>query len=133
VVIASSQVTMNPFLGMKVPFKIESDFEPVGLMWCPYPGRSTSSPSRPGVHPVQQGQSGQAELQQPTTARRSTWRAGCTRLSKTGCCVYRGTGPSIGDLIGGQVQISFATYASASSTCSQTSCAHWASPGERTR
>ncbi len=32
VVIASSQVTMNPFLGMKVPFKIESDFEPVGLI-----------------------------------------------------------------------------------------------------
>src|SRR5688572_25745763 len=32
VVIASSQVTMNPFLGMKVPFRIESDFEPVGLI-----------------------------------------------------------------------------------------------------
>ncbi len=31
-VIASSQVTMNPFLGMKVPFRIDRDFEPVGLI-----------------------------------------------------------------------------------------------------
>src|SRR5262249_16186709 len=31
-VIASSQVTMNPYLGIKVPFRIERDFEPVGMI-----------------------------------------------------------------------------------------------------
>jgi len=32
IVIASSQVTMNPFLDMKVPFRIEKDFEPIGRL-----------------------------------------------------------------------------------------------------
>ncbi|RZL92785.1 MAG: tripartite tricarboxylate transporter substrate binding protein [Variovorax sp.] len=119
IVIASSQVTMNPFLDMKVPFRIERDFEPVGRlasvpivlvvnMQEPYknlqefmnytkanPGKvSYSSPG----NGTPQHMAGEV----------------FAKLNKTEMLhvPYRGTGPSITDLIAGQVQVSFATYAS---------------------
>lgn len=119
-VIASSQVTMNPYLGMKVPFRIEKDFEPVGLIASvplmlvanvdqPYkslrefidharanPGKISYSSPGPGTPQHLAGEV-------------------FAKLSKTELLhvPYRGTGPSISDLMGGQVQVSFATFASA--------------------
>lgn len=119
-VIASSQVTMNPYLGMKVPFRIERDFEPVGLIASvpimlvantdqPYktlkefidytranPGKVSYSSPGPGTPQHLAGEV-------------------FARLNKTELLhvPYRGTGPSITDLLGGQVQVSFATFASA--------------------
>ncbi|CAG9171370.1 tripartite tricarboxylate transporter substrate binding protein [Cupriavidus respiraculi] len=119
-VIASSQVTMNPHLGMKVPFRIDKDFEPVGLMGSvplmlvanmdqPYrnlkefmdyaranPGKISYSSPGPGTPQHLAGEV-------------------FAKLSRTELLhvPYRGTGPSITDLMGGQVQVSFATFASA--------------------
>ncbi len=68
-VIASSQITMNPYLGMKVPFQIERDFEPVGLIGS-VPLMLVANPDQPyrtlcRVHGLQQGPSRQDQLQQP--------------------------------------------------------------------
>ncbi|RZT31813.1 tripartite tricarboxylate transporter substrate binding protein [Cupriavidus agavae] len=119
-VIASSQVTMNPYLGMKVPFNIERDFEPVGRigsvplvlvsnMAQPYrtlrefvdytranPGKVSYSSPGPGTPQHLAGEV-------------------FARLNHTELLhvPYRGTGPSISDLMGNQVQVSFATFASA--------------------
>ena len=119
VVIASSQATMNPLLDMRVPFRIERDFAPVGLIASvplllvansrePYknfqefmayarvnPGKV--SYSSPGVG-TPQNMAGEvfAKLNNAEMLH----------------VPYRGTGPSIADLIGGQVQVSFATFAS---------------------
>ena len=121
IVMASSQVTMNPFLDMKVPFRIEQDFEPIGLLASvplvlvanvqgPYktlqdfisysranPGKL--SYSSPGIG-TPQHMAGEV----------------FAKLNKTEMLhvPYRGTGPSITDLIAGQVQVSFATFASVS-------------------
>ncbi|MEN7528844.1 tripartite tricarboxylate transporter substrate binding protein [Cupriavidus sp. DL-D2] len=118
-VIASSQVTMNPYLGMKVPFNIERDFEPVGRigsvplvlvsnMTQPYrtlkefvdytranPGKVSYSSPGPGTPQHLAGEV-------------------FAKLNHTELLhvPYRGTGPSIADLMGNQVQVSFATFAS---------------------
>lgn len=119
-VIASSQVTMNPYLDMKVPFNIERDFEPVGRIGSvplmlvsnttqPYktlkefvdftranPGKVSYSSPGPGTPQHLAGEV-------------------FAKLNKTDLLhvPYRGTGPSISDLMGNQVQVSFATFASA--------------------
>ncbi|QQX86765.1 tripartite tricarboxylate transporter substrate binding protein [Cupriavidus necator] len=118
-VIASSQVTMNPFLGMKVPFRIERDFEPVGLI--------ASVPIMLVVNPDQPFRTLQEFIQftraNPGKLSYSSPGPGTpqhlagevfAKLNKTELLhvPYRGTGPSITDLMGGQVQISFATFAS---------------------
>lgn len=118
-VIASSQVTMNPYLDMKVPFNIERDFEPIGRigsvplllvsnMAQPYktlkefvdytranPGKVSYSSPGPGTPQHLAGEV-------------------FAKLNKTDLLhvPYRGTGPSISDLMGNQVQVSFATFAS---------------------
>ena len=120
VVIASSQVTMNPFLGMKVPFKIESDFEPVGLI-ASVPimlVANNEQPFKTLKEFIQYSKANPGKLSYSSPGNGTPQHmAGevYAKLSKTELLhvPYRGTGPSIGDLIGGQVQISFATYASA--------------------
>jgi tripartite-type tricarboxylate transporter receptor subunit TctC len=120
IVIASSQVTMNPFLDMKVPFKVERDFEPVGLL-----------ASVPVVLVTNNGQPYKTLQEFIAYARANPGKLSYSspgngtpqhmagevfaKLNKTEMLhvPYRGTGPSIADLIGGQVQVSFATYASA--------------------
>ena len=118
-VIASSQITMNPYLGMKVPFNVERDFEPVGRIGSvplmlvsnteqPYktlkdfvdytranPGKVSYSSPGPGTPQHLAGEV-------------------FAKLNKTELLhvPYRGTGPSISDLMGNQVQVSFATFAS---------------------
>jgi tripartite-type tricarboxylate transporter receptor subunit TctC len=119
VVIASSQVTMNPFLDMKVPFRIERDFEPIGLL---------ASMPMVLVANVQEPYRGLADFmrytrEHPGKVTYSSPGNGTpqhlagevfAKLNKTEMLhvPYRGTGPSITDLIAGQVQVSFATYAS---------------------
>jgi tripartite-type tricarboxylate transporter receptor subunit TctC len=120
VVIASSQVTMNPFLGMKVPFKIESDFEPVGLIGA-VPIMLVANADQPFKtlkEFMQYAKANPGKLSYSSPGNGTPQHlAGevYAKLSKSELVhvPYRGTGPSIVDLIGGQVQISFATYASA--------------------
>ena len=120
VVIASSQVTMNPFLGMKVPFRIESDFEPVGLI-ASVPimlVSNTAEPFRTLKEFIDYSKAHPGKLSYSSPGNGTPQHmAGevFAKLAKTELLhvPYRGTGPSISDLIGGQVQVSFATFASA--------------------
>jgi tripartite-type tricarboxylate transporter receptor subunit TctC len=120
VVIASSQVTMNPFLGMKVPFRIESDFEPVGLI-ASVPimlVSNTAEPFKTLKEFIDYSKANPGKLSYSSPGNGTPQHmAGevFAKLAKTELLhvPYRGTGPSISDLIGGQVQVSFATFASA--------------------
>jgi len=120
VVIASSQVTMNPFLGMKVPFRIERDFEPVGRI-ASVPIVLVANNDQPfktlkefieysHQHPGKLSYSSPGNGTPQHLAGEVFAKLNKTELLHV---PYKGTGPSITDLIGGQVQISFATYASA--------------------
>jgi len=119
VVIASSQVTMNPFLGMTVPFKIETDFEPVGLI-ASVPimlVSNTSQPFKTLQEFIRYSQSNPGKLSYSSPGNGTPQHiAGevFAKLARTEMLhvPYRGTGPSISDLIGGQVDVSFATFAS---------------------
>jgi tripartite-type tricarboxylate transporter receptor subunit TctC len=118
-VIASSQVTMNPFLDIKVPFRIERDFEPVGLLasvpvvlvahaqqpFKTLPEFVAYAKANPGkLNYSSPGNGTPQHLAGEVFAKLS--RSEMTHIP------YRGTGPAIADLIGGQVQVSFATFAS---------------------
>jgi tripartite-type tricarboxylate transporter receptor subunit TctC len=119
-VIASSQVTMNPYLGMKVPFQIERDFEPVGLI-ASVPimlVANTSQPYKTLKEFIDYSRANPGKISYsspgPGTPQHLAGEV-FARLNKTELLhvPYRGTGPSISDLMGGQVQVSFATFASA--------------------
>jgi len=120
IVIASSQVTMNPFLDMKVPFKIERDFEPVGLL-ASVPlllVANTEQPYKTLQEFMAYSKANPGKLSYSSPGNGTPQHlAGevFAKLNKTEMVhvPYRGTGPSISDLIGGQVQVSFATFASA--------------------
>jgi tripartite-type tricarboxylate transporter receptor subunit TctC len=119
VLIASNQVTINPALGQKVPFRIEKDFAPVGLI--------ASVPIVLVTHPGQPFKNLQEFVQyakaNPGKVTYSSPGNGTpqhlagevfAKLTNTELLhvPYRGTGPAIADLIGGQVTVSFATMAS---------------------
>jgi tripartite-type tricarboxylate transporter receptor subunit TctC len=119
-VIASSQVTMNPFLGMVVPFRIDRDFEPVGLI-ASVPILLVAHPQQPfktlpeflayaRAHPGQISYSSPGNGTPQHLAGEVFAKMNQAEMLHV---PYRGTGPSIADLIAGQVQVSFATYASA--------------------
>ncbi|RDK09714.1 tripartite tricarboxylate transporter substrate binding protein [Cupriavidus lacunae] len=119
-VIASSQVTMNPFLGSKIPFSIERDFEPVGRI-ASVPIMLVANPDQPFrtlQDFIQYTRANPGKLSYSSPGNGTPQHlAGevFAKLNKTELLhvPYRGTGPSITDLMGGQVQISFATFASA--------------------
>lgn len=118
-VIASSQVTMNPYLGMKVPFNIERDFEPVGRIGS-VPlvlVANTSQPYRTLKEFVDYTRANPGKVSYsspgPGTPQHLAGEV-FAKLNHTELLhvPYRGTGPSIADLMGNQVQVSFATFAS---------------------
>lgn len=119
IVIASSQVTMNPFLEMKVPFKIERDFEPIGLVGA-VPivlVANVDQPYRTLPEFIAHARAHPGKLSYSSPGNGTPQHlAGevFAKLVKTEMLhvPYRGTGPSISDLIAGQVQVSFATFAS---------------------
>ena len=119
IVIASNQVTMNPALYAKLPFDIEKDFAPVALI--------ASVPMVLVVNPALPAQNVQELIalakQQPGKLNYSTPGIGTPQHIafevfnhaagvKVTHVAYKGTGPAIGDLIGGQVQSAFGTMAS---------------------
>jgi len=119
IVIASNQVTMNPALYAKLPFDIEKDFEPIAL--------AASVPMVLVVHPSVPAHN-VAELialakANPGKLNHSTPGTGTPQHiafevfnHDAGINVthvpYKGTGPAVADLIGGQVQAAFGTMAS---------------------
>jgi tripartite-type tricarboxylate transporter receptor subunit TctC len=119
ILIASNQVTMNPALYAKLPFDIEKDFEPIAL--------AASVPMVLVVHPSVAARS-VSELialakANPGKLNHSTPGTGTPQHiafevfnHAAGISIthvpYKGTGPAIADLIGGQVQTAFGTMAS---------------------
>ena len=119
IVIASNQVTMNPALYAKLPFDIEKDFEPIAL--------AASVPMVLVVHPsvaagnvseliaLAKANPGKLNYSTPGTGTPQhiafevfNHAAGISITHVP----YKGTGPAIADLIGGQVQTAFGTMAS---------------------
>jgi len=119
IVIASSQVTMNPFLGMKVPFNIEKDFEPIGLL-ASVPLVLVANAQEPYKNLQEfiayaKANPGKLNYSSPGNGTPQHMAGEVfAKLTKTDMVhvPYKGTGPSVTDLIAGQVQVSFATYAS---------------------
>jgi tripartite-type tricarboxylate transporter receptor subunit TctC len=119
ILIASNQVTMNPALYARLPFDIEKDFEPIAL--------AASVPMVLVVHPSVAARS-VSELialakANPGKLNHSTPGTGTPQHiafevfnHAAGINIthvpYKGTGPAIADLIGGQVQAAFGTMAS---------------------
>jgi tripartite-type tricarboxylate transporter receptor subunit TctC len=119
ILIASNQVTINPALGQKLPFDIEKDFAPVALI--------ASVPMLLAVHPSV-GANNLTEFiaavkANPARFNHSTPGTGTPQhlafevfnhMAGIGVThvPYKGTGPAIADLLGGQVQAAFATLAS---------------------
>ncbi len=119
IVIASNQVTMNPALYAKLPFDIEKDFAPVAL--------AASVPMVLAVNPTVQASTVRELIAlakaEPGKLNYSTPGNGTPQHiafevlnHSAGIRIthvpYKGTGPAIADVIGGQVQATFGTLAS---------------------
>ena len=119
ILIASNQVTINPWLYAKLPFDIEKDFAPVA--------RAASVPMVLAVHPSVAAQNVREFIalakSNPGALNHSTPGNGTPQHIafevfnhaagvKVTHVAYKGTGPAIADLIGGQVQTAIGTMAS---------------------
>ena len=119
IVIASNQVTINPGLGQKLPFDIERNFSPIALV--------ASVPMLLVVHPsvpvnnvgelIALARSQPARLNHATPGNGTPQHLAFELLNKLAKIEvthvpYKGTGPAVADLLGGQVQAAFATLAS---------------------
>lgn len=117
--IASNQVTINPAIGVKTPFKLEKDFAPVGMI-ASVPIVLVSNPSEPYKNLtefLQYAKSNPGKLSYSSPGNGTPQHlAGevFAHMVKTQLVhvPYRGTSPAIADVVGGQVPISFATMAS---------------------
>ncbi len=119
IVIASNQVTMNPALYAKLPFDIEKDFAPIALA-ASVPMVLAVNPSVPANSVKELIALAKAE---PGKLNYSTPGNGTPQHIafevfnhaagiKIAHVPYKGTGPAIADVIGGQVQATFGTLAS---------------------
>jgi tripartite-type tricarboxylate transporter receptor subunit TctC len=119
IVIASNQVTMNPAFQSRLPFDIEKDFVPVA--------QAASVPMVLVVHPSVPASNVKEFIalakSRPGTLNHATPGSGTPQHIafevfnhaagiKVTHVPYKGTGPAIADLIGGQVQSAIATMAS---------------------
>jgi tripartite-type tricarboxylate transporter receptor subunit TctC len=119
ILIASNQVTINPALGVKTPFRIERDFAPVGLIASvpivlvagrlqPYENLHDFiryAKENPGKVSYSSPGSGTPQHLAGEVFSRMT----ATTLVHA---PYRGTGPAVTDVVGGQVQATFGTLPS---------------------
>lgn len=118
-VIASNQNTINPAIGIKTSFKVDKDFAPVGLVasvplvLAAHPGEPYKT--LPAFIDFAKRHPGKLSYSSPGngTPQHLAGEA-FAHLSRTKLVhvPYRGTGPALSDLVGGQVQVSFATMAS---------------------
>ena len=119
IVIASNQITINPWLYAKLPFDIEKDFTAVALV--------ASVPMVLAVHPAVPAQnvrelialakSGQGKLNHSTPGNGTPQHIAFEVFNHAaGVQIthvpYKGTTPAIADLLGGQVQAAIGTMAS---------------------
>ena len=119
IVIASNQITINPGLGQKLPFDVERNFTPVALV--------ASVPMLLVVHPsvaaanvkelIDLARSQPGRLNHATPGNGTPQHLAFELFNRLANVEvthvpYKGTGPAVADLLGGQVQAAFATLAS---------------------
>ncbi|MFM7569472.1 MAG: Bug family tripartite tricarboxylate transporter substrate binding protein [Betaproteobacteria bacterium] len=119
IVIASNQVTINPGLGQKLPFDIERNFAPIALV-ASVPMLLVVHPSLPVANVgelIALARSQPSKLNHATPGNGTPQHLAFELLNKMARIdvthvPYKGTGPAVADLLGGQVQAAFATLAS---------------------
>ncbi len=119
ILIASNQVTINPWVYARLPFDIEKDFSPVA--------RAASVPMVLAVHPsvpaqnvrelIALARSSPGKLNHSTPGNGTPQHIAYEVFNhaagvKVTHVAYKGTGPAIADLLGGQVQTAIGTMAS---------------------
>ena len=117
--IASNQVTINPAIGVKTPFTLEKDFAPVSQI-ASVPIVLVSHPDQPyrtldEFVRYARANSGKLAYSSPGNGTPQHLAGEVfANLAKTQLMhvPYRGTGPAIADVVGGQVPLTFATMAS---------------------
>jgi tripartite-type tricarboxylate transporter receptor subunit TctC len=119
VLMASNQNTINPAIGIKTPFNVERDFAPIGMI-ASVPIVLVSNPDQPfktlpEFFQYAKSNPGKLSYSSPGngTPQHLAGEA-FAQMAKTKIVhiPYKGTGPAISDVVGGQVQISFGTMAS---------------------
>ena len=119
ILLASNQVTINPAIGVKTPFNLEKDFAPISLL-ASVPIVLVANPNEPYktlAEFVQYARANSGKLSYSSPGNGTPQHlAGevFANLAKTQLVhvPYRGTGPAIADVVGGQVQLTFGTLAS---------------------
>lgn len=119
ILIASNQITINPALGVKTPFRIEQDFVPVGMI-ATVPIVLVSNMAQPFNNLrefISYAKSNPGKLSYSSPGNGTPQHlAGEVFARMTNSFMvhipYRGTGPAIADVVGSQVQVSFGTMAS---------------------
>lgn len=119
IVIASNQVTINPGLGQKLPFDIERNFAPIALV-ASVPMLLVVHPSLPVANVAELitlARNQPAKINHATPGNGTPQHLAFELLNKMAKIdvthvPYKGTGPAVADLLGGQVQAAFATLAS---------------------
>lgn len=119
ILIASNQIAINPALGVKTPFRIEQDFAPVGMI-ASVPIVLVSNMDQPfnnlrELISYAKHNPGKLSYSSPGNGTPQHLAGEVfARMTKSFMVhiPYRGTGPAIADVFGGQVQISFGTMAS---------------------
>ena len=119
IVIASNQVTINPWLFARLPFDIEKDFAPVAQV-ATVPMVLAVHPSVPAQNVrelIALARAGPGKLNHGTPGNGTPQHIAYEVFNHAaGVQVthipYKGTGPAIADLLGGQVQTAIGTMAS---------------------
>ena len=119
IVIASNQITINPGLGQKLPFDVERHFTPIAMV-ASVPMLLVVHPSLPVANVgelVALARSQPGRLNHATPGNGTPQHLAFELLNKMAKIdvthvPYKGTGPAVADLLGGQVQAAFATLAS---------------------
>ena len=119
IVIASNQVTMNPALYARLPFDIEKDFAPIALA-ASVPMVLAVNPSVPANNVkelIALAKADPGKLNYSTPGNGTPQHIAFEVFNhsagiRIAHVPYKGTGPAIADVIGGQVQATFGTLAS---------------------
>ncbi len=119
ILIASNQVTINPALGVKTPFRIERDFAPIGMV-ASVPVILVAGQSQPFNNlreftAYALANPGKISYSSPGSGTPQHLAGEVyARMTKSSMVhvPYRGTGPAVADVVGGQVQVTFGTLAS---------------------
>jgi tripartite-type tricarboxylate transporter receptor subunit TctC len=119
VLIASNQVTINPAIGVKTPFSLEKDFVAVSQL-ASVPIVLVCNPAQPyktldEFLRYARAHSGELSYSSPGNGTPQHLAGEVfANLAKTQMThvPYRGTGPAITDVVGGQVPLTFGTLAS---------------------